>query len=105
MGRMSAYATAGAAAWVVPEILTAHPAGGATLSGPVTGASTLGPSTFAPSTASATKSGPVTSLASTGLDLKSETATGAALIAGGWALHHWASRLSPPHVGSPDDPS
>ena len=34
IGRMSAFATAGAAAWVVPEILTAKPAGGATLSGP-----------------------------------------------------------------------
>ncbi len=106
MGRMSAFAAAGAAAWVVPEILTAHPAGGATLSGPVTGASTLGSSTFEPSTATATAKGPVTgssTLASTGLDLKSETAAGAALIAGGWALHHWASRLSPPSVGSPDD--
>ena len=33
---MSAVATAGAAAWVVPEILTAKPAAGATLSGPAT---------------------------------------------------------------------
>ena len=32
IGRMSVIATAGAAAWVVPEILTAKPAGGATLS-------------------------------------------------------------------------
>ena len=97
MGRMSALATAGAAAWVVPEILTARPAGGATLSGPVTGASTITPAsepTFGPAT-----KGPTTkpnSLASTGIDLTSETVTGAALIAGGWALHHWASRLSPP---------
>ena len=33
LGRMSAVAGAGAAAWVVPEILTAKPAAGATLSG------------------------------------------------------------------------
>ncbi len=33
LGRMSAVATAGAAAWVVPEILTAKPAAGATMSG------------------------------------------------------------------------
>ncbi len=31
---MSAIASAGAVAWVAPEILTAKPAGGATLSGP-----------------------------------------------------------------------
>ena len=41
MGRMSAVATAGAAAWVVPEILTAKPAAGATLSGTV-GAGVVG---------------------------------------------------------------
>jgi hypothetical protein len=34
---MSAVATAGAAAWVVPEILTAKPAAGATMSGPGNG--------------------------------------------------------------------
>ena len=34
IGRMSVVATAGAAAWVVPEILTAKAAGGATLSAP-----------------------------------------------------------------------
>ena len=37
LGRMSAVAGAGAAAWVVPEILTAKPAAGATLSGGTTG--------------------------------------------------------------------
>jgi hypothetical protein len=98
MGRLSAFATAGAAAWVVPEILTARPAGGATLSGPVTGGSTAEPASAAPTFGPAAK-GPTTkpsSLASTGIDLTSETVTGAALIAGGWALHHWASRLSQP---------
>lgn len=33
LGRMGAVATAGAVAWVVPEILTAEPAAGASLSG------------------------------------------------------------------------
>src|SRR5580693_4319076 len=43
LGRMSAVATAGAAAWVVPEILTAKPAAGATLSGgPSAGGGTNG---------------------------------------------------------------
>jgi hypothetical protein len=40
-------------------------------------------------TADATTSG---SLASTGLDIQREVELGAALIAGGWALHHWSSR-------------
>jgi hypothetical protein len=45
IGRMSAIASAGAVAWVAPEILTAKPAGGATLSGPtlLTGGSPPGP--------------------------------------------------------------
>src|SRR5271167_3631993 len=36
LGRISAVVGAGTAAWVVPEILTAKPAAGAVLSGPVT---------------------------------------------------------------------
>ena len=43
IGRMSAVAAAGAAAWVVPEILTAKPAAGAALSGTTAGSITGGP--------------------------------------------------------------
>jgi hypothetical protein len=121
MGRLTAVATAGAAAWVVPEILTAKPAAGAALSGggagggsvgvsgnvstsastgdPSTGASvgasgsafTNGPDgvqTAADTTAAA---GP-SSLAFTGLNIERDAAVGGALIAGGWAMQHWASR-------------
>ena len=97
IGRMSAIATAGVAAWVVPEILTAKPAGGATLSvpAPLTGATEVnGPNgtigTGGVATAAATS--PLESLASTGLDLRHDTEIGAALVAGGWAMQHWASR-------------
>ncbi len=129
---MSAVATVGAAAWVVPEILTAKPAAGATMSGPVTlpgspgssgppppgssgppspgssgptgsPVSTAGPSgvTTAPGTPpSGPKSGVTTAaptqpsgpLAYSGLNIERDAQVGAALIAGGWAMHHWASR-------------
>jgi len=100
IGRMSVVATAGAAAWVVPEILTAKAAGGATLSAPavVTGASTSDGTLEAPTQApgsnpAATPSGsPASSLAFTGLNIQRDAQVGAALIAGGWAMHHWASR-------------
>ncbi len=112
---MSAVATAGAAAWVVPEILTAKPAAGASLSGTggASGAS-VGVSTSAstgggtpgadvsgsggatvsadPSTANGTKP---KALAFTGLDIKRDAEVGAALVAGGWAMQHWASRPKP----------
>ncbi len=47
LGRISAVASAGAVAWVVPEILTVKPAAGATLSGPPasTGGTGGGPGT------------------------------------------------------------
>src|SRR6202034_1441333 len=36
------------------------------------------------------------SLAFTGLDIVRDAEIGAALIAGGWAMRHWASRLPKP---------
>ena len=122
---MSAVATAGAAAWVVPEILLAKPAAGATLSGTSgtggsTGVSTsgsVGVSTSAgttsgtPSTAGTDGTGdtagvttaadttPSNSLAFTGLNIQRDAEVGAALIAGGWAMQHWASRTPKPAVG------
>jgi hypothetical protein len=130
---MSAVATAGAAAWVVPEILTAKPAAGATLShGGNTGGggSTTGGSSTNPTTNPGTTSGgsgtagtltsaspsttPGSTLAFTGIDVQRDAEIGAALIAGGWAMHHWASRtpkaavesLSEVHeAGSADDPT
>ena len=115
LGRMSVVATAGAVAWVVPEIMTAKPAAGASLSlapdgggdgppgvttppgtisggAPSGGASSMGASSGDPTSGSATASIPSRSLAFTGIDIQRDAEIGAALIAGGWAMHHWASR-------------
>jgi hypothetical protein len=107
IGRLSVFAGAGAAAWVAPEILTAKAAGGATLSTPavVTGASSTPDALAAPesSPAATPSSSLATTLAFTGLNIQRDAEVGAALIAGGWAMHHWASRASastPPAEGS-----
>jgi hypothetical protein len=106
---MSALATAGAAAWVVPEILTAKPVAGATMSMPRTGpisSGSDGPTGSGVTTAAATtqSSGPTSgvttaaatqpagALASSGIDIQRDVEIGAALVAGGWAVQHWASR-------------
>lgn len=97
IGRMSVFAAAGAAAWVAPEILTAKPAGGATLSAPavVTGASTLNGTLGAPvATVPTPGTTKTNTLAFTGLNIQRDAEVGAALLAGGWAIHHWASRTS-----------
>jgi hypothetical protein len=122
MGRMSAVATAGAVAWVVPEILTAKPAAGAALSNPVGagGGGSVGVSTSASTggtgasvgasgtvgtngpddatTAADTTATTPTSLAFTGLNIQRDAEVGAALVAGGWAMQHWASRTPKPAV-------
>ncbi len=116
LGRAGVLATAGAAAWVVPEILTAKPAAGATLSGgtngggggsttsgstnPTTNPSSTGGSggagsTPATLTSATSPGGGGSSLAMTGLNIQRDAEIGAALIAGGWAMHHWASRGMP----------
>ena len=120
---MSTVASAGVAAWVVPEIFTAKPAAGAALSGPVTspgsppvssgttggGMSPAAPSqppgptsgvSTAPAKSPAAPSGVTTAadtlppgpLAQSGVNIERDAQIGAALIAGGWAMHHWASR-------------
>jgi hypothetical protein len=120
MGRMSAVATAGAAAWVVPEILLAKPSAGATMSGNPSPGGTTGVST-SPSTGgspgasgsaggsgsggvtTAADNGPSGSLANTGIDIQRDAEIGAALIAGGWAMQRWASRaLKPAAAGISD---
>jgi hypothetical protein len=133
MGRMSAVATAGAVAWVVPEILTAKPAAGAALSGtggtggtgsvgasgnvttsastgdPGAGASvgaggTLdanGPDGVATAADTTTTADPSGSLAFTGLNIQRDASVGAALVAGGWAMQHWASRAHRPAAAGP----
>jgi hypothetical protein len=117
---MSVVATAASASWVVPEILTAQPAQGATLSAPTptpaTGAGTgpgsgsgsgTGVST-SPSTTGGAQSQPTTSptahesaqgvpatsgaLANTGDGLERDIEVGLALVAGGWVLKRWVSR-------------
>ena len=113
MGRMSAVAAAGAAAWAVPEILTAKPAAGATLSSPMgdgvstsdsTGTlATNGPdggTTAVHSTPAAETASP---LAFTGLDIQRDAEVGAALVVGGWAMQHWASRVAKPVGPGPSD--
>jgi hypothetical protein len=127
MGRMSAVATAGAVAWVVPEILTAKPAAGAALSNAVGGGGggggSAGVSTSASTggtgasvgasgtvgtngpqgvtTAADTTAASPTSLAFTGLNIQRDAEVGAALVAGGWAMQHWASRTPKPAVAGP----
>ena len=125
MGRMSAVATAGAVAWVVPEILTAKPAAGAALSNAVGagGGASAGVSTSASTggtgasvgasgtvgtdgpddvtTAADTTATAPTSLAFTGLNIQRDAEVGAALVAGGWAMQHWASRTPKPAVAGP----
>jgi hypothetical protein len=121
MGRMSAVATAGAAAWVVPEILIAKPAAGATMSGNTntnTGGSTgvvtsaattsgdsgaggdsgTGGSNGSDAVTTAAATAPSSSLAYTGVDIQRDAEIGAALIAGGWTMRHWASRTPKPAV-------
>jgi hypothetical protein len=93
---------AGAAAWIAPEIFITKPAAGAALSvlppdtggGVVTGASAspAPPSEPKAATNAGTSSGVLSALASTGLDLERDAEVGAALVAGGWAMQHWASR-------------
>jgi hypothetical protein len=46
---------------------------------------------------------PPAALAFTGLDIKRDTEVGAALVAGGWAMHHWASRVAKPAVAGTSD--
>ena len=105
IGRMSALATAGATAWVVPEILTAKPAGGATLS-VVTSPDADGTTVEGPSKKPGDASSSLlASLAYTGLDIERDAQIGAALIAGGWALHHWASRTPAPEAEGPARPA
>jgi hypothetical protein len=105
---MSVVATAGAAAWVIPEIMTAKPAAGASLSlTPTGGGITPGGDADGPPPGPATPPGTISggepsggaatsnkpgSLAFTGIDIERDAEIGAALVAGGWAMHHWASR-------------
>jgi hypothetical protein len=118
IGRLSAIATAGAAAWVVPEILTAKPAGGATLSvvtNPATASVPVVDGDGPEKVSGGSSPSPATALAYTGLNIQRDTEIGAALIAGGWALHHWASRTptptptpapaSTPEAEAPADPT
>jgi hypothetical protein len=99
---MSAVATAGAVAWVVPEIMTAKPAAGASLSlaPDAPPGVTSSPVMASPGTTSgdALATDPSRSLAFTGVDIQRDAEIGAALVAGGWAMHHWASRTPKPEA-------
>jgi len=125
MGRMSAVATTGAVAWMVPGILTAKPAAGSAPSNAVGvgGGGSLGVSTSATTggtgasvgaggtvgtngpegvtTAADTTAAAPSSLAFTGLNIQRDAEVGAALVAGGWAMRHWASRTPKPAAAGP----
>jgi hypothetical protein len=108
IGHMSAVAAAGAVAWAVPEILTAKPAAGATLSNPVadgvsTSGSTATVGTNGPDGVATAAADTPTSLAFTGLNIQRDAEVGAALVAGGWAMQHWASRASKPVGTGPSE--
>jgi hypothetical protein len=91
---LATMATVGTAVWAIPEILTAKPAGGATLSAP-------GQVLPLPITTTTLPPVPVQSehaanpLAFTGLNIERDAEVGAALIAGGWVLHHWTAKRGP----------
>ena len=123
LGHIAAGGSLGAAAWVTPQILTATPTAAAALSGspggggtgPGTGgdtgdgggttpppqvttaADTTPTTTPAPATASSTTDGAAPTntgaLAETGVDLQGHTEIGALMVAAGWAVHRWASRV------------
>jgi len=76
---------AATAAWLTPSILVAKPASGAVLSG--TNEELEPPSVAAES--APTEDNP---LAFTGANLEQNALLGAALVGGGWAMHHWAAR-------------
>lgn len=117
MGRVSALAAAGAVAWAVPEIFTAKPAAGATLSNPIGDGGSVGvsaggsPDTFGTNgpdgVTTAVHATPAAetanSLAFTGLNIQRDAEVGAALVAGGWAMQHWASRAPKPAGIGPSD--
>ena len=52
-------------------------------------------------TAADTTAAAPTSLAFTGLNIQRDAEVGAALVAGGWAMQHWASRTPKPAVAGP----
>jgi hypothetical protein len=125
--RISTGAAAGAAVWIVPEILTAKPAAGATMSTGPTGGGTnpvtqpTNVSTAQTSSSSSPTNGSSgtsdgggtggthavstapTTLAMTGLDIKRDAELGAAMVAGGWAMHRWASRMPKGAVAAAGD--
>lgn len=114
MGHLSAVAAAGAAAWAVPEVLTAKPAGGATLSspvGPVVSTAGSAPALAAggPDGATTVHTTPaahgVSALAFTGLNMQRDAEVGAALVAGGWVMQHWVSRVAKPLGTGRSDPN
>lgn len=111
LGRVGKGAVAaGLAAWAVPEILVATPAGASGLSGEPTApgsgsggmTNTGGPGASGGTSASGASSpgGPAAAgsssggspLAFTGSDVETMLGAGAALVSGGWVISRWASR-------------
>ncbi len=109
LGRVSAGVAAGTVAWIAPEIFTTKPAAGASLSGPpvnLAGGVTTGPPVnLAGGVTTSPSPGILSRLAFTGLDLQRDAEVGAALVAAGGAVQHWASRRTTPEgEAGPDAP-
>ena len=105
LGTMSVAATAGAAAWAVPEILTAKPAaaamsgggggdgdgnGGGDGDGNGGGKGHKGPKGSAP--LAVVEPGTVFPIFGRGRDVAHSVEVGGAMVAGGWAFHRWQNR-------------
>ena len=78
--------------WLILLIWIAAFSGGGGKPPASTSSSGTGTGTKAVTTAATTTS-PVEALASTGFNLQRDAEIGAALIAGGWAMKYWASRI------------
>jgi hypothetical protein len=78
---------------------------GAPGTGPSVGASgsldAKGPDGVATAADTTTAADPFGTLAFTGLNIQRDASVGAALVAGGWAMQHWASRAHEPAVAGP----
>ncbi|HEY5385885.1 MAG TPA: hypothetical protein VIJ56_11690, partial [Acidimicrobiales bacterium] len=63
-----------------------------------------GPDGVATAADTTTRADPSGTLAFTGLNIERDASVGAALVAGGWAMQHWASRAHKPAVAGPGGP-
>lgn len=104
LGMGAAVVPVAVAAWAIPEMVVGQWAGGAPLlsGGPGELNGPVPPNAApVPQHSTQTPQGAANPLAFTGANLQQMTEAGAALVAGGWAVHHWASRVA--KVVTPDE--